>query len=88
MLNLPNDLGEGNMASETGFKTFRVTYANEPWRNRSFKVRGICRCDVLNPCWDDRPDDVPGLHWASEPGDPFPACQPCTEAAFAKAEAR
>lgn len=22
-----------------------------------------CQCDALNPCWDNRPDDVPGKHW-------------------------
>ena len=42
---------------------FTVEYVNEPKRNRSFMVRGICKCDVLNPCWDNRPTDVPGQHW-------------------------
>lgn len=57
-------------------KTFEVKYTNEPWRNRSFKVRGICKCDILNPCWDNRPNDIPGEHWAGGP-----ACEPCTNAA-------
>jgi len=35
-------------------------------------------CDVLNPCWDNRKDDIPGKHWAGGP-----ACEPCTKAAKA-----
>lgn len=68
------------MASDP--QTFSVTFQNEPRRNRRFKVRGICRHDVLNPCWDDRPDDVPGQHWGGGP-----TCEPCTRAASAKLEA-
>lgn len=60
-------------------KTFRVEYTGQPWRNRSFKVRGICQNDVLNPCWDSRPDDVPGQHWG---GPEFKACAACTRAAM------
>ena len=63
-------------------KHFEVIFPDEPWRNRSFKVRGICQFDVLNPCWDNRPTDVPGLHWSSEPGDECKACDACTRAAF------
>ena len=59
------------------FRTFSVTYSNEPWRDRTFKVRGICQFDVLNPCWDNRPDDKPGLHWGAGP-----ACSACTCAAL------
>lgn len=59
-------------------KTFRVEYTDKPWRNRSFKVRGICCYDVLNPCWDNRKDDIPGKHWGGGI-----ACKPCTEAAIA-----
>ena len=62
-------------------ETFSVEFASEPKRYRSFKVRGICRFDVLNPCWDDRPGDIPGRHW----GD-VPACEPCTKAALAQGE--
>jgi hypothetical protein len=57
-------------------KTFTVEFTTEPRRNRSFKVRGICKCDVLNPCWDNRKTDIPGLHWSGAP-----ACEPCAEAA-------
>lgn len=57
-------------------RTFTATFTNQPWRNRSFKVRGICQFDVLNPCWDNRPRDVPGKHWGE--GD---ACAACTRAA-------
>lgn len=32
----------------------------------------FCRCDVLNPCWDNRPTDVAGQHWGG--GD---ACDEC-----------
>lgn len=56
-------------------KTFTVQYANEPWRNRSFKVRGICEYDVLNPCWDNRKTDIPGQHWGGGP-----ACASCSQA--------
>lgn len=63
-------------------KNFEVVYTNQPWRNRSFKVRGVCQFDVLNPCWDNRPTDIPGKHWG---GDDLPACAACcAEAAKAK----
>lgn len=58
-------------------RTFSVTYQNQPWRNRSFKVRGVCLFDALNPCWDNRPDDVAGQHWSGL----GPACAGCTAAA-------
>jgi hypothetical protein len=58
-------------------QTFQAIFPKQPWRNRRFKVRGICRFDKLNPCWDGRKDDVPGKHWGG--GD---ACGPCTEAAL------
>lgn len=66
-------------------KTFTVEYANQPWRTRRFKVRGVCQFDVLNPCWDNRPDDIPGKHW----GDPdVTGCLACAaEAAKRKAVA-
>lgn len=32
-----------------------------------------CQCDVHNPCWNDRPTDVPGKHWGGGT-----ACPPCT----------
>lgn len=62
-------------------KTFEVVYTNAPWRNRRFKVRGICQYDVLNPCWDNRTDDIPGKHWG---GDDIAACPACTKAATQK----
>jgi hypothetical protein len=37
---------------------------------------GRCSNDVLNPCWADRPNDVPGKHWGG--GE---ACAFCTAAA-------
>lgn len=58
-------------------RTLNVVFKGAPWRNRRFKVRGICKCDILNPCWDNRPDDVPGKHWAGGR-----ACEPCTVEAF------
>ncbi|HEX7720485.1 MAG TPA: hypothetical protein VF389_11815 [Woeseiaceae bacterium] len=57
-------------------KLFSIEFENEPRRNRAFMVRGICKHDVLNPCWDGRPGDVPGEHWGGGP-----ACEPCTKAA-------
>lgn len=46
-----------------------------------------CLADHLNPCWDNRPSDRPGLHWGSEEGAPVPACSSCNaRAAIAKAE--
>lgn len=62
-------------------RTFSAIFLGEPWRNRSFKVRGICQFDVLNPCWDNRPKDRIGHHWASEPGFEVKACAACTRAA-------
>lgn len=59
---------------------FEVIHPTQPWRNRTFKVRGICDYDVLNPCWDNRPDDVPGQHWG---GPDVKACPACTKAALA-----
>ena len=58
-------------------KIFHVVYANAPSRNRSFKVRGICEFDILNPCWDNRPSDVPGEHWGGSP-----SCEACRKAAL------
>lgn len=68
-------------SKHTRGRAFNVTYQNEPWRNRQFEVRGVCRHDVLNPCWDNRPDDVAGKHWGGGL-----ACEPCTRAAIARAE--
>lgn len=60
-------------------RIFSVTFQNQPWRNRKFKVRGVCKHDVLNPCWDNRPTDKPGEHWGGGP-----ACASCTQAARAQ----
>lgn len=57
-------------------KKFTAIYKNEPHRNFTQTVRGVCQFDVLNPCWDNRPTDVPGKHWGG--GE---ACTACTEAA-------
>lgn len=57
-------------------RDFQVSYEGQPWRNRKFKVRGVCKFDVLNPCFDNRPTDVSGKHWAGGA-----ACQACTEEA-------
>lgn len=59
-------------------QNFEVVYTGQPWRNRKFKVRGVCQYDVLNPCWDNRPTDVPGKHWG---GDDIEACPACAKAA-------
>lgn len=59
-------------------KRFEVVYTNAPHHNRSFMVRGVCQNDVLNPCWDNRPDDIAGKFW----GEPdIDACEACTRAA-------
>lgn len=43
-----------------------------------------CSNDPLNPCWDDRPDDIPGKHWGM--GD---ACAKCNaRAAIAQIEGK
>ena len=60
-------------------RKFQVIYPNEPSRNRSFHVRGICKYDVLNPCWNNRSSDIAGEHWGGGK-----ACGPCTEAAKRK----
>lgn len=57
-------------------RTFFAEYVNDPKRARSFTIRGICSLDVLNPCWDNRKDDIPGQHWSGAP-----ACPTCTKAA-------
>lgn len=63
-------------------RTFQAIFPGQPWRNRSFPVRGICQFDVLNPCWDNRPTDKPGVHWGSELGEgKGTACAACTAAA-------
>ncbi len=60
-------------------KTFEVVYTDQPWRNWRFKVRGVCQYDVLNPCWDNRPDDIVGKFW----GDPtVDGCEACTKEAM------
>lgn len=44
-----------------------------------------CLADPLNPCWNARPTDKPGLHWGSETDAPIPACSSCNaRAALAK----
>lgn len=54
---------------------------------RSLKLR--CLCDALNPCWDNRESDQPGMHWGSTPENPIAACAACLAlAAIAKAEGR
>lgn len=58
-------------------KTFTVEFDKQPWRNVSFKVRGICEFDVLNPCWDNRKTDIPGKHWGMSD-----ACKSCTKASI------
>lgn len=58
-------------------KNFHVQFTNQPWRNRKFKVRGVCQFDVLNPCWDSRKNDVPGKHWGGGK-----ACNACTKLAL------
>jgi len=63
-------------------QTFQVTYVDKYRRNVSFKVRGICQFDVLNPCWDNRPGDVAGKHWGE--GDACPACTKAAKAAERK----
>ena len=60
-------------------RKFEVVFEDHPQRNRSFTVRGICCYDVLNPCWDNRPTDIPGEHWSGL-GE---ACAACTAAARA-----
>ena len=62
-------------------KNFTVEYLDEPRRNQKFRVRGICEYDVLNPCFDNRPNDIPGQHWGGGA-----ACEPCSRTALAKAE--
>ncbi len=66
-------------------RTYEVVYSGKPWLNRKFKVRGICDFDVLNPCWDNRPSDVPGQHWG---GPEVAACPACTKAAKAALAAK
>lgn len=55
-------------------RTFEVIYTDQPRRNRKFKVRGVCEFDVLNPCWDNRPSDIPGTHWGDKNVKSCPAC--------------
>lgn len=57
-------------------KTFEAIFTNEPYRNKRFKVRGVCKYDVLNPCWDNRRSDVVGKHWGGGK-----ACEACIKAA-------
>ena len=55
-------------------KKFTVEYKNG--HKHSFMVRGICRYDILNPCWDNRSTDIPGKHWGDPEND---ACDRCTK---------
>lgn len=64
-------------------KLFQVTFPREPHRNRRCFVRGICKIDVLNPCWDGRKNDVAGKHWGGGK-----ACAACTEAALDAAKSQ
>jgi hypothetical protein len=63
---------------------------DDAWANAEYIVRAVnhytaliasardsllrCRYDALNPCWDNRPDDVTGTHWSGL----GPACPDCT----------
>ncbi len=48
--------------------------------------RLLCIFDVLNPCWDNRSTDKPGLHWGSDENNTIPACPNCVgRAALAQA---
>jgi hypothetical protein len=52
---------------------------------RMLDAAGALRCttDASNPCWNGRPTDVPGKHWAGGS-----ACAPCAaRAALAAADA-
>lgn len=63
-------------------KTFEASFPNG--RKVSFQVRGICKFDILNPCWDNRQGDIPGQHWGGGK-----ACAACTkEAAIESCHAR
>lgn len=58
-----------------------MTYHEAREADRRMSPKLYCQCDLLNPCWDNRPDDVPGKHWGG--GD---ACSHCNlRAAIAKA---
>jgi hypothetical protein len=46
-----------------------------------------CLFDNLNPCWDNRPSDKPGLHWGATADNRIRACELCNaRAVIAKAE--
>lgn len=56
--------------------------AAAPEMLRALQGLGLsCSTDVLNPCWDNRPEDIAGKHWGGGT-----ACPHCTaRAAVAKA---
>ncbi|MCY1166579.1 hypothetical protein D9M73_65210 [compost metagenome] len=58
-----------------------MTYAEARAADQRGKRLLYCQRDVLNACWDNRPDDVPGKHWGG--GDSCPECT--LRAAIAKA---
>jgi hypothetical protein len=49
-----------------------MTYHEARNADRAMRPKLYCQCDALNPCWDNRPDDVPGKHWGGGP-----ACSHC-----------
>ena len=49
-----------------------MTYAEALEKEHHGMKFMFCQCDVLNPCWDNRPDDVLGKHWGG--GEACPEC--------------
>ena len=74
---------------EFGEKYAAMFAATPHLLQRMKELNLACSYDVLNPCWNNRPTDKPGLHWGSEPDNVIHACANCTiRAAIAKAEGR
>ncbi len=40
-----------------------MTYHEARNADRAYAPKLYCQADVLNPCWDNRPTDIPGQHW-------------------------
>lgn len=60
-----------------------MTYAEAMEKDHHEMEFMYCQMDVLNACWDGRPDDVAGRHWSGL----GPSCSHCTlRAAIAKAQ--
>jgi hypothetical protein len=53
----------GELAQQGEIEKLRAELAELREAAEPVAMVNECLCDPLNPCWDNRPADVPGKHW-------------------------